>query len=115
VENDRGLIAGLGRLTLNGSGGIIDGNERRTEDGGFESVFSVTGNYSVNSDGTGTLKINFVSGLVDTWTIATASNGQSVKLVSIQPNTFAFDVVTASALAAQLPTERTGLASACRR
>jgi hypothetical protein len=93
-ENGGVPIAAVGRLTFDGNGGITAGNERRAEDGGVESVFSVTGSYSVNSDGTGTLRMNLGSGFLDTWVIAITSGGQTVKLVSIQPNTFAFGVVT---------------------
>lgn len=92
-ENGGAPVAAVGRLTFDGNGGITTGNERRTEIGGVETAFSLTGSFSVNSDGTGTLTMNLGSGFVDTWSMAITSGGQMVKLVSVQPNTFTLGVV----------------------
>lgn len=92
-ENGGVPVAAVGHVSFDGNGGITAGNERRTEDGGVESAFSLIGSYSVNSDGTGTIRMNLGNGFFDNWAIAVTSGGQTVKLVSIQPNTFAFGVV----------------------
>ncbi len=84
-----GIVRAQGNFSnaLDGNGNITSGNERRTEEGGFEFQFPVTGSYAVNADGTGTLTMRF-DGRVDTWSIVLVAAGQKVKLVSIEPNNF---------------------------
>ncbi len=86
VESHGSHIVAVGRLVLDGNGNITSGSERRTEDGS-EFVFTITGTYSVNTDGTGTLAMRF-DGSVDTWSIVLSAQGQFVKMVNIEPNNF---------------------------
>ena len=86
-------VAAVGRLVLDGNGTITSGSQRRTEEGGFEFQFPVTGNYTVNPDGTGTLTMRF-NGSVDTWSIVGLSGGQKARMVSIEPNNFLVGAVS---------------------
>lgn len=78
----------VGTINFDGNGNITGGTEKRTEQGGFEATFSLSGTYAVNSDGTGTISMKFFSGSIDTWTIAVQGSGQKIKMVSIEPNNF---------------------------
>lgn len=89
-ENNGRYIVAVGRIVFDGSGTITGGVERRTETGGFETEFALSGTYAVNSDGTGTVTMVFFGGSVDTWKIVLTAGGQRVKMVSIEPNNFLF-------------------------
>lgn len=91
-ESDGDFVVAVGRLVLDGNGNITSGTQRRTEQG-IEFQFPVTGSYSVNADGTGTLTMRF-NGSVDTWGIVVVANGQKVKMISIEPNNFLFGAIS---------------------
>ncbi|MFQ5927324.1 MAG: hypothetical protein ACE5MH_07815 [Terriglobia bacterium] len=91
-ESGGNFVAAVGHLVLDGNGNITNGSQRRTEQGGFEFQFTITGNYTVNPDGTGTLTMIF-DGSVDTWSLVLVAGGQKVKLVSIEPNNFLFGAI----------------------
>ncbi len=93
VENSGLRVVAVGRVALDGAGRITNGSERLTEEGGREFMLSLTGNYTVSTDGTGTLAMNLSDGSVDTWATVIATGGQGVKMVSIQPNSFFFGAV----------------------
>ena len=89
-ENNGRYIVAVGRLVFDGNGTITGGIERRTETGGLETEFALSGTYAVNPDGTGTISMVFFGGSVDTWKIVLVGGGQRVKMVSIEPNNFLF-------------------------
>lgn len=81
------FVAAVGRVVLDGAGVITSGSQRRTEEGGFEFSFTVSGSYAVGAEGTGTLTMRF-DGSVDTWRLVVVDAGRRVKLVSVEPNNF---------------------------
>jgi hypothetical protein len=81
-------LVAVGTITFDGNGGITAGSQTRTEQGGFQHTFTLSGNYAVNSDGTGTISMQFFGSSIDTWSIAVLSSGQKLRMASIEPNNF---------------------------
>jgi hypothetical protein len=81
-------VVAAGTITFDGAGKITGGTQRRTEQGGFQQTFSLSGTYGVNADGTGTISMQFFGSSIDTWSIAALNNGQKLRMVSIEPNNF---------------------------
>ena len=81
-------LVAVGTINFDGNGKITGGSQTRTEQGGFEHTFSLSGTYAVNSDGTGTISMQFFGSSIDTWSIAVLNSGQKLRMVNIEPNNF---------------------------
>jgi len=86
-EGNNYLVA-VGTINFDGNGKITSGSQTRTEQGGFEHTFSLSGTYAVGSDGTGTISMQFFGSSIDTWSIAVLNSGQKLRIASIEPNNF---------------------------
>lgn len=86
-EGNNYLVA-VGTITFDGNGKISGGSETRTEQGGFQGTFALSGTYAVNADGTGTISMQFFGSSIDTWSIAVLNSGQKLRMISIEPNNF---------------------------
>lgn len=81
-------VVAAGTINFDGAGKITGGSQTRSEQGGFQQTFALSGTYAVNADGTGTISMQFFGTSVDTWSIAVQSTGQKLRMVSVEPNNF---------------------------
>jgi hypothetical protein len=86
-----GQIAALGRLTLNGTGGV-SGTETLSLGGAIHSAVAVTGSYTINSNCTGTAKITPTGLSPVNLSLVVVNAGKEIMAVETDTNT----IVTAT-------------------